>query len=946
MSAKRQYYRRMKTNYFLGLTFIFTTFCVFGQQNSIVIEARLIPENNQLTIHQEIVFFNNTEKALSEIYLHNWANSFRDKDSPLTNRFIENHDKSLYFAKKEERGYSKIHGLFINHKEVAFEEVENHPDILKITLEAPLPPESNITIQTDYTVKLPSAKFTGYGKTQNGYHLRFWYLTTAVYQGKWELMSNINIDDLQEYATDFKIKINLPKKYSLESNLYKYKTDKKNYTEHYLVGKNKTDVIISMNTNKEFKAFTTKKNTIYTNVFTPLIDQKLSLDILNRELLFIEDFLGEFPHKQIFIDRITQSKSPIYGLNKMPRFLDPFPTVFKWDMTMFKAIANEYIENTLLLNKRTDYWLMDGLQTYLMMKYVEKNYPEMRLFGKYSNLWGLRSFNVAKLKFNEKYPFVYRFSARQFLDQALTTSADSLSNFNRKIVNKYKAGLGLQYLEGFIGNDILKESIKEYFQKNRLKTTSTRSFSTIISKKTEKDISWFFGDYIQTNKKIDYAIDKANIINDSINIVIENKRNITAPVALYGLKGDSIVMKQWISNIKTSKKLTIPKENITRLILNYEQLYPEYNYLNNAQDVSGKILKKPIRFTFLKDIESPNHNQIFYKPIIKYNFYDGTILGVNLSNKPLIAKNFEISIAPAYATKSNSFAGNFSILYNQFFEQTAIYNIGYGLAGGTQHYAENLSYNTLTPFILIDFKRNSLRDVRRKRILAKMINIDKENLPGIAKSPEDKYHVFNLSYSYNKPDIIKGISYRVSGEYASNFSKIEAEYRYRRLTATDRQLDFRLYAGAFLHNKTEGDYFSFGLDRANDYLFELGYLGRSESSGIFSQQFILAEGGFKSILSTRFANQFMLSGNSSIGIWRWLEVYNDAALLKNKNENLFFGYESGIRLNFINNIFEIYLPLYSNNGFEFAQENYQTKIRFVVTANPTSIYNYIRRGLF
>ena len=90
----------------------------------------------------------------------------------------------------------------------------------------------------------------------------------------------------------------------------------------------------------------------------------------------------------------------------------------------------------------------------------------------------------------------------------------------------------------------------------------------------------------------------------------------------------------------------------------------------------------------------------------------------------------------------------------------------------------------------------------------------------------------------------------------------------------------------------------------------------------------------------------MLSGNSSVGLWRWLEVYNDAAILKNKGENLFFAYENGIRLNFINNIFEIYFPIYSNNGFEISQGNYQSKIRFVVTANPTSIYNYIRRGLF
>ena len=153
-----------------------------------------------------------------------------------------------------------------------------------------------------------------------------------------------------------------------------------------------------------------------------------------------------------------------------------------------------------------------------------------------------------------------------------------------------------------------------------------------------------------------------------------------------------------------------------------------------------------------------------------------------------------------------------------------------------------------------------------------------------------------------------------------------------------------MYAGAFLRNRTSSDFFSFGLDRANDYLFELNYLGRSESSGIFSQQFIQAEGGFKSVLEERFANQFLVTFNTSIGLWRWIELYNDVAFLKNKGTSLFFGYENGLRLNFINDIFEFYLPFYSNNGWEFSNGPYPKKIRFVLQLNPKAIFNFFRRG--
>ena len=106
----------------------------------------------------------------------------------------------------------------------------------------------------------------------------------------------------------------------------------------------------------------------------------------------------------------------------------------------------------------------------------------------------------------------------------------------------------------------------------------------------------------------------------------------------------------------------------------------------------------------------------------------------------------------------------------------------------------------------------------------------------------------------------------------------------------------------------------------------------------------MSEGGFKSVLDQRFANQFLVSFNSSIGIWRWLEVYNDVAFLKNKGNNVFFAYESGIRFNFIHNIFEFYLPLYSNNGWEINRNAYPKSIRFVLVANPRAIFNFFRRG--
>ncbi|WP_158841546.1 aminopeptidase [Polaribacter sp. L3A8] len=934
----------MKKRYVILLLCFLASPFLFSQQNSIKLKAKLDISKDELKIQQEIVFYNTSDSILTNIYLHNWANSYRDRKTPLSKRFIKDFRKDLYFANKDDLGSSTIKSISVDYENVYFKEVDKQSDIIEIDLDRPLYPNSKITISATYIVKIPSDRFTKYGKTKTGYQLRNWYLTPAIYNHGWQLMSNLNLDDLYEKGTDFKIELDVPKDFVVESNLYQYKIAKQSIINYYLVGKNKTDIILSINKTKQLKTYKTKSINIHTDVFSKELDYTLTTSILNRELLFIQKYLGKYPHKEIYIDKATQSKNRIYGLNQLPNFLRPFSDTFKWDITMFKALTKRYIENTLLLNKRKDYWLIDGIQNYLMIEYVEEFYPEIKLLGNASDYWFLKRFNVSKLNFNDKYPFVYQFTARKFLDQALNTSADSLSNFNRRIVSKYKAGLGFRFLKGFLGDSVLNQTIKEFYQNNQLKIISSTKFNKLLASKTNKNLDWFFNDFVKTNKKIDHKIEDIKVGNDSTSVTIKNKRNITTPLAIYALKDKKIKIKKWVSDIDSSKTVKFKNGNYDTFVLNYENLYPELNTLNNWKSVDRKILNKPIKFSFLKDVSSPDYNQIFYQPDASYNFYNGLILGVKLHNSPLIKRNFEFKVAPYYATKSKTVVGSFSLLFNQYFEKTKIYKVSYGLAGGTSDYAPNLSYKSLTPYVNISFKRKTLRDATSESLRAKLIHIEKEIAPNAIKTDQDSYSVLSLSYNYSNPDIIKEFRYNFSTELAKNFSKAALDLRFRTLTATDTQLDFRLFAGVFFNNKTEGDYFSFGLDRSNDYLFQLNYLGRSESSGFFSQQYIITEGGFKSVLPTRFANQFMVSNNSSIGLWRWLEVYNDVAFLKNKNQPLYFAYENGVRFNFVHEIFEIYFPFYSNNGWEISKAAYPQKIRFSLSADIKSIYNFFKRG--
>ena len=936
----------MKKKFFLTvLIHVIFLNIAFSQNNNIKINATLKTESNELSIYQEIDFFNKSDSILNNIYFHNWPNAYRDNKTPLAKRFVEKNSKSLHFAKEKNRGRSNINTVLLNYEIAKWEITDQNPDILNLQLNKPLLPNDSVKVIVTYTIKIPNAKFTRYGVNSNDYNLRYWYLTPAIFDTKWRVYNNLDLDDLYMDYTNYTIKINVPKDYTVLSDLLVSNKKGKIKNSYTLIGKNRMDVELKITQYDDFSQYNSIPVSIITNLNSSKLNSTLKTNILNRELHFIESYLGAYEHEKLLINRTDYDKSPVYGFNQLPSFLTPFSDNFEWDIKMFKVLVRKYINNKFLFNQREDVWLADGLQTYLMLKYVEFYYPEIKAIGNISKIWGIRNFNIAKIDFNDKYYFVNQFASRKNLDQSLSTPADSLSNFNQKIANKYKAGIGIKYLENYLSDQTITNAIKSFSKKNAYKKTQSDSFFNYIN--TKKELKWFKQGYLKTNKKSDYSIKKVVKKGDSLEVSVKNNRHFVVPIELFGIKDGEIKYRKWLTGIDSISKVTIPKNGIEKLSLNFESLLPEYNLRNNWKNIDKKIISRPIQLKFFKDIENPYYNQLFYTPVFGYNYYDGIILGMDFSNKTFIKKPINFKVIPSYSTKSNSFSGSYSINYELLPENKKANKLRFGVSGKHFEYAPNLPYSKVVPFASLEFRKKNYRDISSNILAASYNFVDKTPSPSETQNIETlKYNVFSLRYGYAKPTILEDIRFSSSLEISNRFSKISLNTQYRILTNTNTQFDFRFFAGVFLSNKTNTDFFSFALDRPTDYLFKYDYLGRSETSGFLSQQIIISEGGFKSKLPVPYANQWLTSINTSIGIWRWAEIYNDLALVKNKHKNPYFAYENGVRLNFIQDILEVYFPVYSNLGWEVTQPNYATKIRFVLVLNPKRIVNFLKRGFY
>jgi len=270
--------------------------------------------------------------------------------------------------------------------------------------------------------------------------------------------------------------------------------------------------------------------------------------------------------------------------------------------------------------------------------------------------------------------------------------------------------------------------------------------------------------------------------------------------------------------------------------------------------------------------------------------------------------------------------------------------IRYGVNGSMFSYAPDLVFRRFSSSISFNFRPKDLRSNEKQRLTLRNVNVfrERDELNPV-ETPD--YNVFNARYNYSDFNLIDFLGYGIDYQISQNFSKLSATVNYRKLFLNNRQLNLRFFAGTFLFNDTEkdGDFFSFALDRPTDYLFDYNYLGRSEDTGLTSQQIILAEGGFKSQLKYPFANQWITTLNANTNIWNWIYAYGDVGFVKNKTVSPKFVFDAGVRLSLVADYFELFFPVVSNKGWEIAQPNYDEQIRFIITLSPETLIGLFTR---
>lgn len=247
----------------------------------------------------------------------------------------------------------------------------------------------------------------------------------------------------------------------------------------------------------------------------------------------------------------------------------------------------------------------------------------------------------------------------QYLNMALRNGETTLNthsdNFNGALGHDggyrqvyYKTATMLYNLQYVLGDSLFIKAMQNYFDEWKIAHPYIEDFRNSIINYTHVDLNWFFDQWIETNKTIDYGIKKVRKHNGNYEITFKRYGRMQMPLDFtVEYKNDSVenyhipndwfvkkttakVLPKWFGwdNLNETYKAVIPADaSIKQITIDTTQRLADVNRIDN-------IWKKKSKWSYDYLLNQPNdwqHIVNYIRPDIWFNQVDGIKLGFNIN---------------------------------------------------------------------------------------------------------------------------------------------------------------------------------------------------------------------------------------------------------------------------------------------------------------------------
>jgi hypothetical protein len=973
--------------------FTFSTlhfFCqdYWQQEINYRIQVKLDDVNNTLSAYETFDYINNSPNSLDKIYIHLWPNAYRNGNSALAKQQYSNGNKILKYGNEKDLGWIDSLDFKINGQTAKWEYDKVHQDICFILLDKPLKSGESINVSTPFKVKIPSGEISRLGHIGQSYQITQWYPKPAVYdKNGWNPIPYLNQGEFYSEFGSFDVSITLPANYvvgatgdlqtSSEIQFLEEKSieTKAKIADYLMLPQGRNGNVEFPESSKDWKTlrymqskihdfawFADKRYAVLKGevelphskrkvtswaMFVPnnTIHWQHAIEYINDGTYYYSLWNGDYPYNQVTAVDGTISAG---GGMEYPNVtvIGNSGSKEELEVVIVHEVGHNWFYGILGSNERVHGWMDEGMNTLNEMLYMTTKYPkntnlsDMVLQGK---------FHFNDLSHHDMGDISYRLLAVLGEDQPIETHSADFTSANYGVTMYQKTGLVFFYLKDYLGEELFNKAMSNYFEAWKFKHPQPEDMKKSIESTTGKDLSWLFGDLIQTTRHIDYKIKKVKTDKSSRTTIVsfKNVGQVNGPIEVNALKGDSVVQTKWLEPSKKGSVL-FNGTDFTAIAIDKSKDIPEVNRGNNFW-TANKLFHKiePLKTEFLIGDHEPSKSNLFWLPTISGNSYDKLMLGIAIHNFGVPFKPFQFLVAPQYSFGRKNIAGIAELSYS-FLPVSALKLSKFGVSVKNFGNAEGANGYLLavSPYWNAKLGNRGRAKATSHTILVQAI-YRKDRFPTFDFNQRGAFaqYDYNVDLPDNKFNMRFRLDYMQSENNQEQLGRFStsATYKYRYLkNKMNRWVELRAFFGTnYLYESVDGVgnlAYQMSLSGARGYqdLYLEDYdFSRNATSGFWSQQRAENFGGFHSNSSFGTTSFWMTSANAYLQLPikpNIFDLFGDVGAFYD-GTSVQTAWNSGLGIRF-SNVLGIYLPLLrsENMGADF-YKNYSQQIRFSLRLN-------------
>ncbi|HXU28570.1 MAG TPA: M1 family metallopeptidase [Bacteroidia bacterium] len=689
------------------------------------IKAKLIDAENIVDGDETLTYYNNSPNELPFVFFHLYSNA-QTKGSYMSDLY-KNNGVKLKYGKYRDAGLgTNVESITINGQTLKTE-VDN--TVMKVWLQSPLKAGESITFNikfktyfdNDMLLRNRMKLFGAFGYKH--YNLVHWYPRISVYDAKqgWDTDQHMDHEFYGDFGS-FHIELTLPNQYIcdgtgvLQNEKEVLPTDLRQKLDIVNFAKKPFNSAPSeiIKPDGTFKTWVFNAINVHDAAYTFDPTYRIGEAMAGNVrciALAQEQHAGAWQNAAAYVAKVIENNSKNIGQYAYPKMISAdAEDGMEYPMITLNGGSDPGYRG-LFIHEISHNWffgMVGSNETY--RAFLDEGFTQFYTCDGWENIEG---------KYN-KYPKIKSAYVRNHTDSVYyretnaylryfndilrgdeTTLNTHSDNFNGAL--QHGGGYGMVYMKTTVmlynlryvlGDDMFKAAMQNYFNQWKFCHPYPEDFRNSIIQFTNNDLNWFFDEWLETAKTIDYAVKKVKKIKGTDNqYAITFKRNgrmqmpldftvetsthenlnFYIPNTWYEKKTSATILPRWIGWDKVkptyTATVTIPSGSIKNVIIDTAHIMPDVNAFNNA---------KPRNYSFgfdSKIANPPNRNkyQLYARPALWYNGYDGVKAGVHFNGNYMNYKNvFDLTIwlntqmGQAYLDKSTSVNSHdpFSVLFN------------------------------------------------------------------------------------------------------------------------------------------------------------------------------------------------------------------------------------------------------------------------------------------